>query len=138
MLPEYADDLYYTTHLVYRFFRDDIDKLMGSLYRKGVSDSEIYEEIYDFIREKILFPKFTVTGPDSEFIKAIIENELNSFDEFGDIVSFCVENYTPDSSSESVRGFGNRRKAKGQGSGSHRSRSTGAKTSTASKTKGRC
>ena len=110
MLPEYAYGLEDAAPVVYEYYRDEIDRLMASLYRSGATEDEVYDAVFSFVEEKVYRPDYRVTGTDAGFIEAIISYELDTFDYIGDIASFCLEKYGPVPKSGSSNRKGSSRK----------------------------
>ena len=110
MLPEYAYGLEDAAPVVYENYRDEIDRLMASLYRSGATEDEVYDAVFSFVEEKVYSPDYRVTGTDAGFIEAIISYELDTFDYIGDITSFCLEKYGPVPKSVSSNRKGSSRK----------------------------
>ena len=105
MLPQtFKGEDGFVSEVVYYALCKRIDRLMDSLYRKGVKPRDMYGDISGLIDSEIGKVNAAGTSPDATLTEALAYSIADwYYEERNDVVQFCIDNYVPPSGSRASR-----------------------------------
>ncbi len=105
MLPQtFEGEDGFVSEVVYYTLCKRIDRLMDSLYRKGVKPRDMRSDISGLIDSEIGKVNAAGMRPDATLTEALAYAIADwYYEERNDVVQFCIDNYVPPSGSKASR-----------------------------------